>query len=281
MTNPVSVEESKKNVTPATRPSVRRAILNTLAVPFLALFSALVLSAIFILISDPVILNVYKNFFTDPVHALALSWQVIANAYGSLFTGALGDPGTMANALRVYFATGETKDLLIAFWPLSESLVTSTPYIFGGLAVALGFRCGLFNIGAEGQIFIGAIVAAFVGYSVPGLPWIIHMPLTFLAGAAGGAVWGGIAGFLKARTGAHEVINTMMLNYIAFRLADYLVNGPMKRGGAAGNIPISRDILDSAIFPRFFSDPIRFHMGFFVALLIAVMVYVFLWKTTL
>jgi len=280
VTNSVPVEESKKNATPP-RLSVWRAILNTLAVPVLALFSALVLSAFFILISDPVILNAYKNFFTDPGHALALSWQVIANAYGSLFTGALGDPATMANALRVYFATGETKDLLVAFWPLSESLVTSTPYIFGGLAVALGFRCGLFNIGAEGQIFIGAIVAAFVGYSVPGLPWIIHMPLTFLAGAVGGAVWGGIAGFLKARTGAHEVINTMMLNYIAFRLADYLVNGPMKRGGAAGNIPISRDILDSATFPAFFPDPIRFHMGFFVALLIAVLVYVFLWKTTL
>lgn len=280
MTNSVS-EESKKHVTPAARPSIWRAILNTLAVPVLALFSALVLSAVFILISDPVILDAFRNFFTDPGHALALSGQTIANAYGSLFIGALGNPVAMANALRVYFATGETKDLILAFWPLSESLVTSTPYIFAGLAVALGFRCGLFNIGAEGQIFIGAIAAAFVGYSVTGLPWIIHMPLTFIAAALAGAVWGGIPGFLKARTGAHEVINTMMMNYIAFRLADYLVNGPMKRGGPTGNIPISRDILESAYFPQFFPDPIRFHMGFFVALLIAVLVFVFMWKTTL
>ena len=102
---------------------------------------------------------------------------------------------------------------------------------------------------------MGALVAAFVGYSVTGLPWIIHMPLTFLAGALAGAVWGGIPGLLKARTGAHEVINTMMMNYVAFNLAHYLLNGPMKRGGEAGFIPISRDILDSAPTSPILSRP--------------------------
>jgi simple sugar transport system permease protein len=94
-------------------------------------------------------------------------------------------------------------------------------------------------------------------------------------------LWAGLPGFLKARTGAHEVINTMMMNYIAFRLADYLLNGPMKRGGEAGFIPISRDILPSAYFPKFFPDPIRLHAGFIVALLMAALVYWFLWKTTI
>jgi simple sugar transport system permease protein len=261
-------------------PGWRRA-LNSLALPFLALFSALVLSAIFILGSDPVVLTAYSKFLSDPGNALGTSWKAIADAYGALFIGALGDPGKVAGAIRIYLATGQTKELIIAFYPLTESLVTATPYIFAGLAVALGFKCGLFNIGAEGQIYVGAAMAAFVGYSLEGLPWIVHMPLTFCAGALAGAVWAGLPGFLKAKTGAHEVINTMMMNYVAFNLAHFLLNGPMKRGGAVGAIPISRNILESAYFPTFFPEPIRFHFGFFVALAVAVAVWWFLWKTTL
>jgi simple sugar transport system permease protein len=187
----------------------------------------------------------------------------------------------MARAIGTYFATGDTKPLIAAFWPLSESLVTSTPYIFAGLAVALGFKCNLFNIGVEGQLYIGALASVWIGYNITGLPAIIHMPLAFLGGALAAAVWAGIPGYLRARTGAHEVINTIMMNYIAFRLADWLVNGPMKRGGAAGHIPITPSILPSAEIPKFFPDPIRFHAGFFIALGIAALVYWFLWKTTL
>jgi simple sugar transport system permease protein len=107
------------------------------------------------------------------------------------------------------------------------------------------------------------------------------MPLTLLAGMAGGALWGGIPGWLKAKTGAHEVINTMMMNYVAFRLADFLLTGPMKRGGPSGHIPISQTILDSAVLPKFFPDPLRLHAGFILALLAALAVWWFLWKTTL
>jgi ABC-type uncharacterized transport system permease subunit len=261
--------------------SLSRRAVNVLGIPILAVFTALVLSAFFILASDPVVLAAYGQFFVHPLQALSVSWSVVAEAYKALFLGAIGNPAAMVGAVRTYLATGETKQMLTAFWPITESLVTSTPYIFAGLAVALGFKGALFNIGAEGQIFIGAIVAALVGYSVTGLPWIIHMPLTFLAGTLAGAIWGGIPGYLKAKTGAHEVINTMMLNYVAFRLSDYLLNGPMKRGGAEGFIPISRDILPSAYFPKFFPDPIRLHAGFVVALLVAALVYWLLWKTTL
>jgi general nucleoside transport system permease protein len=255
--------------------------LNVLVVPVLALVSALILSAIFILGSDPVVLTAYSRFFANPLHALVVSWQAVAEAYTALFIGSIGDPAAMVEAIRVYITTGQTKALLDAFYPLSESLVTSTPYIFAGLAVALGFKGGLFNIGAEGQIYVGALTAAFVGFAFTGLPWIIHMPLTFFAGALAGAIWAGVPGLLKARTGAHEVITTMMLNYVAFNLADYLLNGPLKRGGAGGFIPISVDIQPSAYFPTFFPDPIRFHMGFFVALLMAGFVFWLLWKTTL
>lgn len=287
MANSVQAQKIEKTVGAPAKPApprhlpLWRSALNALVIPALALFSGLVLSSVFILISDPAVLAAYGNFIGNPGAALGLSWKIVSEAYLALFRGALGDPAVMASALYTFVTTGQTKELITAFYPLSESLVTSTPYIFAGLAVALGFKCNLFNIGAEGQIFIGAIVAAFVGYSLVGLPWIIHMPVTFLAGALAGAVWGGIPGWLKAKTGAHEVINTMMMNYVAFRLADYLLNGPMKRGGPTGFIPISRDIEPSAYFPAFFPAPMRLHLGFIVAVLMAVLVWWFLFKTTL
>jgi len=105
----------------------------------------------------------------------------------------------------------------------------------------------------------------------------LHVPLAFLAGALGGALWGFIPGFLKARTGAHEVINTIMMNYIAFRLSEWLLTGPMQRPG--GFNPVSPMIESSAWLPRLFGDPIRFHLGFFIALFMAWLVYWFLWRT--
>jgi ABC-type uncharacterized transport system permease subunit len=266
--------------TPVARGTGRR-ILNTLSIPVLAIFSALVISAFFIVGSDAVVLAAYARFLSSPLHALAATWKAVADAYSALFLGAIGNPVTMVAAIRTYATSGQSQALLLAFYPMSESLVSATPYIFAGLAVALGFKCGLFNIGAEGQIYVGALTAAFVGYSLSGLPWIIHAPLTLLAAALAGAVWAGIPGFLKARTGAHEVINTMMMNYVAFNLADYLLNGPMKRGGPTGFIPISRDIQPSAYLPKFFADPVRLHAGFLVALAVAGGVYWFLWRTTL
>jgi len=173
---------------------------------------------------------------------------------------------------------GDALAIRRAFNPILESLVAATPYIFGGLGVAIGFQSGLFNIGAEGQIFVGAIVAAYAGYAITGLPWIIHLPLALLAGALGGALWGFVPGWLKAKTGGHEVINTIMMNYIAFRLSDWLLTGPMKRPDSFN--PVSPTILPTAELPRFFEQPIRFHLGFFVALGVAWLVYWFLYRTT-
>ena len=274
------MERGTQNMPEKQTPAWRQA-LGSLAVPILAIFTALVVSAVLILASDVKVLTAYSHFFQNPGGALAATWKAVADAYGALFLGAIGNPAEMARAIGTYFATGDNKPLIAAFWPLSESLVTSTPYIFAGLAVALGFKCNLFNIGAEGQLYIGALTSAWIGYNVTGLPAIIHMPLAFLGGALAAALWGGHPGYLRARTGAHEVINTMMMNYIAFRLADWLVNGPMKRGGAAGYIPITPSVLPSAEIPTFFPAPLRFHAGFFIALGIAVLVYLFLWKTTL
>ncbi len=240
-------------------------------IPLLAVVTGLILGAIFIVLTTE---EVYAGFGRSFGAGLAASWDIVSTSYAALFTGAFGNPARMIAALQ----TGTDLEIRRAFNPFLESLVTSTPYIFAGLAVALGFRAGVFNIGAEGQIFVGAITATFVGYSVTGLPAIIHLPLALLAGALGGAAWGYIPGWLKAKTGGHEVINTIMMNYIAFRLSDFLLTGPMKRPDSFN--PVSPEVLSTAWLPRFFPDPIRFHLGFFIALGIAYLVYWYLFKTT-
>lgn len=194
------------------------------------------------------------------------------NTYIALFTGSVGDPAKIIEA----FKSGDAKAIRSAINPFFESLVVSTPYIFAGLAVALGFRAGMFNIGAEGQIFMGAAASVAVALYFD-LPPVIHIPLAFLAGALGGAIWGFVPGFLKAKTGGHEVINTIMMNYIAFRLSELLLREFLK--DPEKTYPVTAPIKESAEFPRFFQDPIRFHLGFFFALLMAVLVYWLLFKT--
>ncbi len=201
------------------------------------------------------------------------AWNVLTISYKALFNGSIGDPVKIREALQ----SGDSEAIRRAFNPILESLVTSTPFIFAGLAVALGFRSGLFNIGAEGQLFVGAIFAVYVGYRFTGLPPIIHVPFALLAGAIGGGLWGFIPGWLKAKTGGHEVINTIMMNFIAFRLSEYLLNGVMRRPETFN--PVSPSIEKSAELPRFFQEPIRFHLGFFIALGVAWLVYWFLFKT--
>jgi general nucleoside transport system permease protein len=234
--------------------------------------TGLIIGAILIIVTSE---SVYQGFGQSFGAGLSATWQVVASAYGSLFAGSLGNPGRIIAALQ----SGEAIAIRRAINPILESLVASTPYIFAGLAVALGFRAGLFNIGVEGQLFMGAISATFVGYAVTGLPAIIHLPLTLLAGFAGGAFWGFIPGWLKAKTGAHEVINTIMMNWIAFRLTDWLLSGPMRRPDSGG-MPISPFIQATAELPRFFPAPIRLHLGFLIALAFAWLVWWFLFKTT-
>lgn len=240
-------------------------------VPALAVVSGLLAGAVLIAVTSP---EVWEAWGRSPFQAVIEAFVAVGRAYGALFAGSIGDPVRIITALQ----SGEALAIRRAFNPILESLVSATPYIFAGLAVALGFRGGLFNIGAEGQIFVGAITATYVGYSLTGLPAIVHIPLAMAAGALGGAAWGFIPGWLKARTGAHEVINTIMLNYVAFRLSDWLLTGPMMRPDSFN--PVSPTILDSAKLPRFFEQPIRFHLGFFLALGVAYLVYWFLFRTT-
>jgi ABC-type uncharacterized transport system permease subunit len=250
----------------------KRSLWSTISIPVLAIITGLILGGVLIAFTTP---SVYQAFSLSFGKGISTALMEIGKAYQALFEGAIGNPARVLEALR----GGDAREIRMAVNPFLESLVQSTPYIFAGLAVALGFRAGLFNIGVEGQLFIGAACATFVGYAVKGLPPYIHMPLAFLAGALGGAVWGFIPGFLKAKTGAHEVINTIMMNWIAFRLTEWLLTGPMTRPNSGG-MPISPLIEKSAEIPQFFASPIRFHLGFFIALVIAWVVWFLLFKTT-
>ncbi|MFH1185476.1 MAG: ABC transporter permease [Chloroflexota bacterium] len=251
---------------------------SNLALPALAVFTGLVFGGVIIALANEAAISAWGRFFQNPVAAITASWNAVTQAYGALSVGALGRPSDIISGVQGYFATGDTAALYKAIYPFTESLLLSTPYIFAGLAVAVGFRCGLFNIGAEGQFFMGALGAAYVGYSITGLPWFIHLPLALLGGGLAGAIWGAIPGYLKARFGAHEVVNTIMMNWIAFRLSDWLLNGPMKSGGFR---PVTPNVEVTAEIPRFFPDPLRFNWGFVLALLAALFVYWFLFKTTL
>lgn len=252
--------------------------LQSLLVPALAVFTGLVIGGIVIAATDKGVAAAFGNFSADPGGVFKAIWSAIATAYGALFYGSLGSPREIIEGFRVYQSTGDNAALMKAIYPFTESLVTATPYIFAGLAVAIGFRCGLFNIGAEGQFFMGALGAAYVGYSIQGLPWFVHLPLAILGGALAGALWGAIPGYLKAKFGAHEVVNTIMMNWIAFRLSDWLLTGPMM---ASGFRPVTPNIQHSAELPRFFAEPLRFNWGFVLALVVAYLVYWFLFKTTL
>ena len=188
------------------------------------------------------------------------SFANIFVAYSSLFIGSLGS----LNAI-------------------SETFTAATPLVFAALGIALAFRAGLFNIGAEGQMIIGGLATVIVGFSIDFLPIWIHLPLALSIGALFGALYAGIAGWLKAYTGAHEVISTIMLNLIALRLLDYVLRSPIiqKEGR---NDPISKSILDSAELPQIlaFIDPqLRLHGGFLLMLVAVFFIYWLLFHTTI
>jgi len=166
---------------------------------------------------------------------------------------------------------------------ISETLTNATPLILTGLSVALAFRAGLFNIGGEGQLLIGGMVAVVVGFSFGGLPWIVHLPMALLAGMLGGAAWGFIPGFLRARTGAHEVITTIMLNYIAVLLVQFLLTTTFfQREGRQD--PVSKNVEPSAVLPQllgWINPALRVNLGLIVALIAAFVINWLLFRTTL
>lgn len=219
--------------------------------------------------------SVLLSFIVGAVIVLVTGGNPIT-AYQGLICGGVG-----------VLCSGSTYSSYTGAYQISEMLVFLCPLILTGLSVAIAFRAGLFNIGAEGQLVMGAIATTFVGVHLQQLPSAILLPLVMIAGALAGAVWGGIVGVLKALTGAHEVVTTIMLNYIALFLLTYLiVGGPMQEKGISSS---SAAINAKARLPKlvpanhfFFGEPggiYRVHAGIFLALAAAA-VFAFIMKRT-
>ena len=172
-------------------------------------------------------------------------------------------------------------DRTIAALNLQQTLILTTPLILTGLAVAFAFRAGLFNIGGQGQYLVGTFAAVYVGSSLDGTPALLHVLISILAGCVAGGFWAGIAGVLKATTGANEVISTIMLNWTAVYLGTYLfgLGGPLQNNDPTQqSIPVSSDVLQSARLPVFWGDPELqgLHIGIFIALAVTVLFWVLL-----
>ncbi|MFS8479591.1 MAG: ABC transporter permease [Micromonosporaceae bacterium] len=189
---------------------------NTVMVSVLAVVLAMLVGGVLILVSDEEVLAAFGYFFAAPSAAASESWRALSEAYTNLFKGAILDPAQVRSLAQ---GTGSWDRVL---QPVSETLTYAAPLVFTGLAVALAFRGGLFNIGAQGQALLGAIGAATLGFAL-GLPPVLHMLVALLGAALAGAAWGFVPGILKARTGAHEVITTIMLNHTAALFLGWLI----------------------------------------------------------
>lgn len=227
----------------------------SLVITAISFVLAFVTGAIVMVVADQDVLSKFAYFFSAPGDALGASWDKISRAYGALLRGSVG-----------------------SWQAITETTAQAAPLICAGLGVALAFRAGLFNIGAQGQAIWGAILGAFVGFSVKGLPLLIHIPFALLMAMIFGALWGAIAGFLKAKTGAHEVIVTIMLNYVAALSLSYLLTTKLLQQPGRSD-PISPVVAFSATMPRLAGT--RLTLGFFLALVAAAAVWWVLERTTL
>jgi ABC-type uncharacterized transport system permease subunit len=234
----------------------------------LAIVVSLLIGGVLIAFADEDVRAASSYFFARPTDLLAESVESVRAAYSALLRGSIVNwrADSLASAIR----------------PLTNSMVFATPLILAGLGIAVAFRAGLFNIGAQGQIIVGAIVAAYLGFAFD-LPPGLHLLVAVLGGALGGAIWGGIPGVLKARFGANEVIVTIMLNYIAIYLISYTLKQPTFNPGRSGQR--SPAVAEDATYPQLipewlFGTSYRLHWGFVVALLAVAAVWWLLERST-
>ena len=244
-------------------PSGQAALLRQVAsspavVGLLAVLTALILSSILILAADSEVRYTATYLLNRPGDFLHATASTLSEAYSSLLRGALFD----------WRATTGVRMIR----PITDTLTNATPLIVAGLGMAVAFRAGLFNIGGQGQMILGAITACYVGIAW-NLPLVAHLLVAVVGAGLGGLVWGGIAGVLKARTGANEVIVTIMLNSIAAHLLSQVLSLKAFNGeGETGNRK-SLTVADTAQYPWLAGDSFRLHAGFLLALLVAVAVW--------
>ncbi|MBD8103616.1 ABC transporter permease [Plantibacter sp. CFBP 8775] len=256
---PVAPGEAKPDTTQPRSNKVLAEILNSsIVISILAVVLAMVVGAILIALTDPKVHTAAGYFFARPGDTIAAVWQSATGAYGALFQGSI------YNFKRPDFLNG--------IRPLTETLTFATPLILAGLGVGLAFRVGMFNIGGRGQMLIAAACAGWVGFTLD-LPPVVHLLVAIAAGIIGGAFWGGIVGILKARTGAHEVIITIMLNYVAFYLITFMLSTQGLLQAPGSNVPKSAAMAENAVLPKLLGDRYNLHAGFLIAILAVVFVW--------
>ena len=242
------------------------ALVRPALIPALALVTAFLLGAVVIVLTD---FEHLQHLGTDPGGALAGAVGTVVEAYGAMLGGAIGDPIRIVGAL----GSGDPNEIANAIRPISEVLVTATPFIFVGLGLVVSFRAGLLNLGADGQFLIGGLGAVITASLLAGLlPSFLILVLGLLGGAASGAAYGFIPGILKARSGAHEVITTLMLTLIAPQVMLLVLSSGQ----------FSRSLTSIVQVPLLSGLPsIRVDWGFLVALLTAAVVSFLLFRTNL
>jgi general nucleoside transport system permease protein len=229
---------------------------NGALVTFLAIVLALVVGAILIVLSDQNAMSQLGYLFADPGAFFSTAWNDISGGYSALFRGAVFDPATVSGTPAQFFN------------PIANTLEFASPLIFGGLAVSVAFRAGLFNIGGQGQLIAGAICSSYVAFTWTALPGALHLIVAVLAGMAGGLLYAAIVGWLKARRGAHEVIVTIMLNYVLFLLlGGYLLNTAAFHDPANPGQAISKPADHDAVLPHLFGDATPTDLGLLLAIL--------------
>jgi general nucleoside transport system permease protein len=238
----------------------------------LAIFLALVVGGILIVVSDPVVLRAWDSFGYAPGAALAATWDSVAAAYSAMFEGAIFAPSTISAA----FHGGS---IAAIFYPLSLTVFAATPLILTGLSVGIAFRVGLFNIGATSQFIGGAIVAAWLGFAF-NMPAVIHVLVCIIGAFVGGAAMGWLVGDLKARTGAHEVIVTIMLNYVLEYFLTYLLSTPRALQQPHQYNEIAPPVDTSAYLWHVGGPPPQANAGFLIALACAAGVWWLLSRST-
>ena len=220
-------------------------------VAVLSVFLAVVVGSLLIAFTDERVRETAGYITARPQDFFQASWDAVWGAYTALFRGS------------IYNTRAETFELGIR--PLTETAKFAAPLIAAGLGVGLAFRAGLFNIGGRGQMLLAGAAAGWVGYQFD-LPWVLHLTLAILAGMVAGALWAGLAGLLKARTGAHEVIVTIMLNYVAFYLVFFALSEQSLLQAPGSFNPKSLPMKESATMPKLLGDQFNLHLGFLLAL---------------
>lgn len=217
----------------------------------LAILAGFVVGGILMAVTDAKFLNSIGYFFQRPSDALGAGWSAIVQGYTALFKGSIYNP--------------DAKSFAVAIRPFTETLRFSGPLILAALGIGLGFRVGLFNIGGLGQMLAAVAGSSWVAFALP-LPPVIHMIAAVVVGVLAAALWGSIAGFLKATTGAHEVIVTIMLNYIALNAVTLLMRSGFLHDQLAGSNPKTPAPLETAQYPQILGPSFKLHIGFIIAL---------------